>query len=240
MVRKDQQTLLFRIFPRIIGELLRTYFRLEIEGIENVPKRGAALICPNHSGFAGIDAVLLAHILSRDVGRVPRMMAHSFWFSTKAMETAAAKLGFAEASFDNGVASLKKNNMVVIFPEGEHGNFKPSSRMYELQEFKRGFVRMAIQSGAPIVPTLIIGAEETNINLSKLKLPFTKSFIPLPLNVIPLPVKWKIKFLPPIDLPYRPEQVEDKELMMEVATEIQEQMQGTLSEEIQKRGRKIF
>lgn len=97
---------------------------------------------------------------------------------------------------------------------------------------------MAVRTQAPIIPTLIIGAEESNINLSKLK--FTKflkgTVIPLPLNVIPLPVKWKIKFLPPIYLPYTPDQIEDSELMREIALEIQEQMQEALSEQVQKRG----
>jgi hypothetical protein len=84
----------------------------------------------------------------------------------------------------------------------------------------------------------VIGAEETHINLSKLK--FTKflrgTVLPLPLNVIPLPAKWKIKFLPPIYLPYKPSQVDDAELMREIADELQEQMQEALSEEVQKRG----
>ena len=50
------------------------------------------------------------------------------------------------------------------------GNFKASSNRYHLQEFKRGFIRMALLTKAPIIPTLIIGAEETHINLKQLKL----------------------------------------------------------------------
>lgn len=234
----DRDTLLYRILPKLLMEIMRKYFRLEIEGMENIPKRGAGVIAPNHSGFSGFDALLLSHSIHTAIKRIPRVLTHQFWFLTKTTSIPAQKLGFIEATYENGVQLLKKNNLVVIFPEGEHGNFKPSSEMYRLQEFKRGFVRMAVATQAPIIPVLIIGAEESHINLSQLK--FTKylrgTVLPLPLNIIPLPVKWKIKILPPIYLPYKPSSVEDSELMNEIAQEIQEQMQDKLSDEIQKRG----
>jgi 1-acyl-sn-glycerol-3-phosphate acyltransferase len=223
-------------------EIVRKYFRVEVEGLENVPKHGAAIIASNHSGFAGFDALLIAHILNNDLKRIPRVLTHHFWFLSKTTAIPAQKMGFTDATLDNGISALKKNNLVVIFPEGEQGNFKPSSQMYQLQEFKRGFIRMALSTQAPIVPTLVIGAEESNINLSKLK--FTKFLkgivLPLPLNVIPLPVKWKVKFLPPIYLPYSAKSLDDRELLMEIAEDIQEQMQDQLREEVFKRGLHIF
>lgn len=233
----DRDVLLYRVFPRLLMEIVRKYFRVEVEGIENVPKRGAALITPNHSGFTGFDALLIAHILNSDAKRIPRVLTHHFWFLNKTTAIPAQKMGFTEANLENGISALKKNNLVVIFPEGEYGNFKPSNHMYELQEFKRGFVRMALATQSPIIPTLVIGAEESNINLSQLK--FTKflkgTVIPLPLNIIPLPVKWKIKFLPPIYLPYKPSAAEDRDLLLEIAEDIQEQMQEALADEIIKR-----
>lgn len=240
--RLDRETLIYRVLPHLLMEIMRKYFRLEIEGLENVPKRGAALICPNHSGYSGFDALLLAHLLNKDLKRIPRVLTHHFWFLTKTTAIPAQKMGFTEATFENGVAALQKNNLVVVFPEGEKGNFKPTSKAYELQEFRRGFVRMALETQAPIIPTLIIGAEETHINLSQLK--FTKylrgTVLPLPLNVLPLPVKWKIKFLPPIYLPYKKSAAQDRDLVLEIAAEVQEQMQDALNEEIQKRGGLFF
>jgi hypothetical protein len=85
---------------------------------------------------------------------------------------------------------------------------------------------------------LVLGAEETHINLKQLK--FTKYLrglvLPLPLNVIPLPAKWKIIFLPPIQLPYKPSAADDYELVREISDDIQEDMQAVLSEEVGKRG----
>ncbi|MEN0059098.1 MAG: hypothetical protein AAGB31_09700, partial [Bdellovibrio sp.] len=113
---------------------------------------------------------------------------------------------------------------------------------YQLQEFRRGFVRMALETQAPIVPALILGAEETHINLKKLK--FTKflkgSVIPLPLNVLPLPAKWHIHFLEPIYLPYKPGAVEDSELVHEITQDIQEQMQQAMKKDLRKRGHPFF
>ncbi len=233
----DQDTLLFRVFPRFLGEILRKYFRLQVEGTENIPKTGAVIIAPNHSGFSGFDAIVLNDVLVKDGRRIPRMLTHHLWFLTPTTAIPAQKMGFIEATFENGIKYLQKKNLIVLFPEGENGNFKPSSKMYQLQEFKRGFVRMALQTDAWIVPTIIIGAEEASINLSTLK--FTKflrgPILPLPLNIIPIPVKWKIKFLAPIKLPYKPDSAKDGDLVHEIADDIRDLMQKALLEELKKR-----
>lgn len=238
----DRDTLIFRVLPRLLMEIMRKYFRLQVEGIENIPRSGGVLVAPNHSGYSGFDATLLSYILTKDAKRIPRILTHHFWFLTKTTSIPANKMGFVEATYENGLELLKSKHVVVLFPEGEKGNFKPTSKMYQLQEFKRGFVRMALESQCPIVPAIVVGAEETSINLSQLK--FTKflkgTVIPLPLNIIPLPAKWKIKFLPPIDLPYEASAVNDSELMHEIAQDIQERMQRALNEEIKKRDSVFF
>ncbi|UXR66167.1 acyltransferase family protein [Bdellovibrio bacteriovorus] len=234
----DRDTLIFRVLPRFLLEIMRKYFRLEIEGVENIPRRGAVVLAPNHSGYSGFDAILLGHIVQQEAKRVPRVLTHHFWFLTETTAIPANKMGFTEATYENGVNALKKGNAIVLFPEGEQGNFKPTSERYQLQEFKRGFVRMALEAQCPIVPVVVLGAEETHINLKKLK--FTKflkgTVIPLPLNVIPLPAKWRIRFLEPIALPYKPDAINDSELMNEIAQDIQEKMQTAIEEELQKRG----
>lgn len=237
LTKLDGDALLYRVFPRLFMEVLKKYFRLEIEGLENIPTKGPIIIAPNHSGFSGFDAMVLAYILQQETRRVPRVMTHHLWFLTEKTALPAQKMGFIEATFENGLSLLKKNQMVVLFPEGEQGNFKPSTKRYQLQEFKRGFVRMALKTGAPIVPTLVIGAEETHINLQQLK--FSKFLrglvLPLPLNVIPLPAKWKIIFQKPVHLPFGPEKVNDSEVCHDLATEIQESMQKKLNKELKNR-----
>lgn len=238
----DPELLVYRVLPHFLMEIARKYFRLQVEGVEHIPRRGPALIIPNHSGYSGFDALLLSHEIYKSTGRIPRVLTHHLWFLSKATAIPAEKVGFIEANMKNGLTQLKKNNLVTLFPEGEYGNFKPTTKRYHLQEFKRGFVRMALLRQCPIVPVLILGAEETHINLAQLK--FTKYLrgivLPLPLNVIPLPAKWKIKFLPPIYLPYQPSAADDRELVDELASDIREEMQTAISDEVAKRGSIFF
>ncbi len=233
---KDE--LLYKVFPRLFMEILKKYFRLEIEGLENIPAHGPIIISPNHSGFSGFDAMILAYILQEKTKRIPRVMTHHLWFLTEKTALPAQKLGFIEANFENGIRLLKKNNMIVLFPEGENGNFKSSSKRYQLQEFKRGFIRMALECDAKVIPTIILGAEETHINLKKLKFSkfLTGLVLPLPLNVIPLPAKWKIIFMKPVGFPFGPDKVGDSELCHELANEIKDSMQKRISIEMKDRG----
>ena len=238
----DTDSLLYKVFPRLFMEVMKKYFRLEVEGLENIPLKGPVIIAPNHSGFSGFDAMILAYILQEKTNRIPRVMTHHLWFLTDKTALPAQKLGFIEATYDNGLNFLKKNSVVVLFPEGANGNFKATTKKYQLQEFKRGFIRLALQTGAVIVPTLVIGAEETHINLQKLK--FTKFLrglvLPLPLNIIPLPAKWKIIFTKPIHLPFGSEKVQDSELCYDLANEIQESMQKKINKILKTRGSAYF
>lgn len=216
---------------------LKLYFRLECVGLENIPKKGGSLIIPNHSGFAGLDAIILTHEIASKTKRWPRVMTHHLWFLSNTTGIPAQNLGFIEASTANGIKALHEENLVILFPEGEKGNFKASINKYQLQEFKRGFVRWAIETQTPIIPTLIIGAEESQITLAQLKLPrlLKNLILPLPLNLIPLPARWKIVFLPPIELPYPPESASDNTLVHDITQDIHQKMQAALIEEINKR-----
>ncbi len=240
--QKITDKLIYKVLPHFFLEIIRKYLRLEVVGISNIPKTGPVIVAPNHSGFSGFDAILINYLITEQARRIPRVMSHHLWFLTETTSVPAHKLGFVEATYENGVSLLRRKNVIILFPEGERGNFKPSSEMYQLQAFKRGFVRMALETGAPIVPCVVIGAEETHINLSQLR--FAKflrgPILPLPLNLIPLPAKWKICFLEPIYLPYSKEAVQDHDLVHEIAEDIQEKMQEAILFEIRKRSSVFF
>ena len=235
--KRSLEVLLFRVLPHYLMDKLHRYFELEVIGAENIPRQGPVIISPNHSGFAGFDAMLLTHEIFRFAHRVPRVLTHHLWFLTRATSIPANKMGYVEATTNNGIRELNRNHLVIIFPEGEQGNFKPSAKAYELQEFKRGFIRMALATGAPIVPTLIIGAEETHINLRQIKLKtfFKDVLLPLPLNIIPLPAKWTMIFLKPIQIECDKSRLQDREYISQKASEIQKLMQAALDEELIKR-----
>lgn len=238
----SRDEILYRVMPHFFLEIMKKYFRLEVHGAEHIPRKGPGIIIPNHSGYLGFDAFMLIHEIHKRVGRVPLVMTHPFWFLSNATAIPAQKLGFLEATTPNGEAVLKKKKLLLLFPEGEKGNFKPSANRYRLQEFKRGFVRLALRHQCPIIPTIVIGAEETHINLTQLKLtPFLRgTVLPLPLNVLPLPAKWQIRFLEPILLPYKASAANDSELVHEIASDVRERMQTALGKILQERDKIFF
>lgn len=231
------EELVYRVIPHFLGEIMTKYLRVEIEGMEHIPRKGAGIIAPNHSGYSGFDAFLLCHHIDQATQRTPRVLTHHFWFLNQTTAIPAQKMGFIEATKKNGLQVLKKKQLLILFPEGEYGNFKPTRHRYQLQPFKKGFVRMALETQSPIIPILIIGAEETHINLAQLK--FTKYLrgfvLPLPLNVLPLPARWKIKILPPIYLDRGPEALTDEEYIRHTTEDLQDYMQIELNNELKNR-----
>ena len=151
----DKKKLMYRVMPHLLGEIMTKYFRMTVEGTENIPRKGPGILTPNHSGYSGFDAFLLGHHVHKSTGRTPRILTHHLWFINKATAIPMQKMGFVEASKANGLNALKKKKLVALFPEGEYGNFKPTTKRYHLQEFKRGFIRLALETQAPIIPTLI-------------------------------------------------------------------------------------
>ncbi len=233
----DRNTLLYQVFPHFLFEIMRKYFRLQTEGFENLPQSGRGLIIANHSGYSGFDAFILSQEIYKYTQRIPKILTHPLWFITETTTIPMNKLGFIEANTPNAIKYLENDELVGIFPEGEYGNFKPTAKAYHLQDFRRGFIRIALKTRSPIIPCVIIGAEETHINLRSLK--FNKyisgSILPLPLNVIPLPAKWKIRIFEPYYLPYKPESVHDTELVHELAEDFQEKLQKAIQFELKRR-----
>ena len=222
-----------------LAELIRLYFRIEVDGIENIPRKGPVLIAPNHSGYAGADTIMLSHIIHRRTGRIPRIIAHRAFFEwSRLVRLLSHSFGLCEASYQSGVSQLKADELVMIFPEAETGNFKASTQRYKLQRFHTGYLRMALATGAPIVPCLVMGAEESHLNLGALDLSrFIRGLrVPMPMNLFPLPAKWRIVFLPPIKLEKKwRARIDDRAAMATLARSLRATMQLQLNAELERR-----
>jgi 1-acyl-sn-glycerol-3-phosphate acyltransferase len=197
----------------LLDFLYETYFRVEVTGIEHIPERGRALIVANHSGTLPYDAALLMHAVRREHPhkREVRPLVEDFVFHFPYLGTLINRIGGVRACQENAERLLEQDALVAVFPEGEKGIGKLFRERYRLQRFGRGgFVKLALRTGAPIIPCAIVGAEEIHPLVAKVTwlarsfgapyLPVTPTFPLLgPVGLLPLPTKWTIRFGPPLD-----------------------------------------
>ncbi len=217
---------------------MRLYTQLTTEGLENIPKSGPVIIVPNHSGVWGWDGMVLQNELFQKIHRIPRTMLHNFWFKNQKIKDVASQLGYIPQDFKMALRLLRRGKLMLLFPEAEAGNFKSSIQMYQMQAFNPGFISLAILSRATIVPCCVLGAEEAHLNLGTLG--FTKKWfglkIPLPLNIIPLPVKWKFIFLKGFKMDkYEGVNSRDQKFLVECAENVRMRIQERIDKELKKR-----
>jgi 1-acyl-sn-glycerol-3-phosphate acyltransferase len=189
-----------------------TYWRVQTSGMENIPDEGRALLVCNHSGQIPWDGAMVGTAVYNEhpAQRLVRTL-YATWFPTLPFFSALfTKLGQVLATEENGVRLLNKDELVAVFPEGYKGVGKLYKERYRLARFGRGgFVRMALKTGAPMIPVSVVGAEETYISLAKsdfiarmIGFPYFPISITWPwfglLGFVPMPTKWYIDFGEPI------------------------------------------
>lgn len=198
--------------------LYQKYFRVEVHGIERVPAEGRVILVANHSGQLPFDAAMIgvALLTERDPPRVIRALVERWVPTLPFYSTVMSRLGQVVGTPDNCRRLLAGGEPILVFPEGVRGLNKPWSERYRLQRFGRGFMRLALESGAPIVPIGVVGAEEQSPALADLKplarllsmpaFPLTATILP-----IPLPARHRLWFGEPLRFEGSPE-AEDPEI----------------------------
>ncbi len=226
-----REELAYKVLPGFLLEIMKRYLRVRVFGVRHVPVKGPYIVIANHSGFMGFDALMIVHNLKKLKRRPPQIIAHKMWFLSPEISVHAEKMGLIPAKFENGLKLLESKKPLLLFPEGEEGNFKPTKYRYRLRPFRRGFVRLALSTGVPIVPAIVIGAEETHITLSQIR--WAKQLIgiivPVPLNLFPLPAKWQIHFLPPIHLEKDLEKAKDLKYVTELSKKLRRDFQKEMN-----------
>jgi 1-acyl-sn-glycerol-3-phosphate acyltransferase len=221
----------------------RSWFRVEVKGVENLPDTGAALVVANHAGVLPFDGLMTSvavhdeHPAHRDL----RLLAADMVFDLPVIGEAARKAGHTMACTSDAHRLLASGELTAVFPEGYKGLGKRFKDRYKLQRFGRGgFVAAALRTKAPIVPCSIVGSEEIYPMLADVKLlarllglpyfPITPLF-PLagPAGLVPLPSKWHIAFGEPIPTAhYDVTDAEDPMVTFELTDQVRETIQQTL------------
>ncbi len=221
----------------------RYWFRAEVEGIENVPAAGGALLVSNHSGALPPDAAMITKAI-REEHPQPRSLnitVEHFFKGYPGFSMLMPKIGCVPAHPANVHRLLfDEEQLVLVFPEGRKGTEKLYKDRYRLRRFGRGgFVEAAMRAQVPIVPVCVVGAEEAapvfaQMGLLKrvtglLYFPITPTFPHLGLAGMLgyLPAKFKIRFLEPIRFDEEGLH-EDKALVQTTAHEVRGRIQEGL------------
>jgi 1-acyl-sn-glycerol-3-phosphate acyltransferase len=145
----------------ILKPWLKLWFRWRIEGAENVPSHGPAILAVNHIAY--LDPFAAAYLVDHRKRR-PRFLAKSELFHDrriawilKGCRQIEVRRGTANApmALDRALEALARGEIVVVFPEGTITNDPDLNPMAP----KTGAARLALESGAPLVPCAVWGTQ---------------------------------------------------------------------------------
>ncbi len=237
-----------RLLP-VLRAVVRTWFRSEVEGIENVPE-GGALIVSNHSGgLIAMDVPIIAVAFHQHFGpdRPLYVLAHDLLFLGSSGPV-MRRAGFLPANRANAHAVLASGGVTIVFPGGDHDVFRPTAASHVIDFAGRtGYVRTALRAGVPIVPVVSSGGQEGQLHLHRgeplarllrleklLRTRYLPITVGLPFGLtfgfppnIPLPTKIRTRVLEPVDVIAGFGQDPDVE---EVDRVIRTRMQGALDD----------
>jgi 1-acyl-sn-glycerol-3-phosphate acyltransferase len=234
--------------------MYKFYWRIEVTGIEHIPDYGRTLLVSNHSGQLPWDgAMIMAAVLNEHPAQRLVRNLYANWFPTVPFISAIlVKMGQALASVDNGTRLLEQGELVGVFPEGYKGVSKLFRDRYKLARFGRGgFVRMALNTQAPIVPVSVVGAEETYVSVAKSPTLARLTGFPYfpislrfpwfgPLGIVPFPTKWYIDFGKPIPMgDYEPDASENLVLVSRLTDQVRNVVQQMINDRLSRR-RSVF
>jgi len=194
-----------KIFLGALATLSRFYFRVQAHGIENVPKRGRAMLIGNHSGGVAFDGgmVLASMLLDMEPPRLAHAMVEKFLNATPIASQWTARTGQFVGLPEHAIQLLEDDRLLMVFPEGARGTAKLYKERFSLVDFGTGFMRLALQTKTPIVPFGFIGGGDAlptfhnSKALGKLVgapyVPFTPWLLP-----VPIPAKLSVHYGEPL------------------------------------------
>jgi 1-acyl-sn-glycerol-3-phosphate acyltransferase len=158
--------LFYRLMKLIVAPLLKIFFRPWVEGMENIPDEGPAILASNHLSFS--DSFFLPALIPR---RRVTFIAKSEYFTgtgIKGKLTAAffkgvgqlpvdrsGARGAGEAAIQSGIAVIRSGQLFGVYPEGTRS---PDGRLYRGKV--GGVARIALATGAPVIPVAMIDTEK--------------------------------------------------------------------------------
>jgi 1-acyl-sn-glycerol-3-phosphate acyltransferase len=238
-----------KLVPKM--EMFARYFDAEVRGMEHVPPSPVLLI-GNHSGGVitpDTSAVYAAWYRTRGFDDPLMGLAFDAIFGVPGWRELMRKIGQMPASMNNAEAALNDGNSVLLYPGGSYEVFRPwKDRNCIVFNDRKGFIRLALRTGVPVVPVVGHGGHETTFVLTRgeqlakilsaqrvrldgapilFQVPWGLSLPALP--GVPLPARITVQVCEPLDWTgFGPEAVDDPEVLDACYDEITSVMQATL------------
>jgi 1-acyl-sn-glycerol-3-phosphate acyltransferase len=228
--------------------LIDYWFRMEVEGWENIPK-APVLLVGIHSGAPFVwDAWTIGIHWWRRFGtdRPLHGTAHDALMAAPGIGTYFRKMGVLPAAPDSMASALAAGHDVAVWPGGEVDSLRPwTKRDKAILAGRKGFIRLAINAGVPIVPIATVGGADSMPvvatgrrvaralqldKVARLKMfPFALQvpwgISPAMLPEIPLPTKIRTAFQEPITLSRDPRKAKDDDYLETTYHEIEGSIQ---------------
>lgn len=162
-MRRYARAVLYRLLQLTVAPALRAVYRPTVTGLEHVPRSGPIVLASNHISFA--DEIFTPTVARRQVfyfakaeyftstGIRGRLMASTFR-GLGQLPVERGDTRSAASVIEIGVEELAQGRVLGIFPEGTRS---PDGRLYR---FRTGVARLALRTGAPVVPVGIVGTRD--------------------------------------------------------------------------------
>lgn len=234
-----------KVIP-VIRFLYRAYFRVAVTGLHELP-RTRVMFVANHSGQLPFDGALIAAAVAVE-GKPPRILRSMVerWVPTLPFVSLfMSRCGQVLGDPENSRRLLESDEAILVFPEGAKGISKLYRDRYQLQSFGSGFMRLAMETGTPIIPVAVIGAEEAMPALHNSRFlarllgapafPITPTFPWLGgLGLVPYPVKIRIQFGQPMK--FRGDPNDEDDVIDSKVAKVKNSIDTMLQQGLRKRG----
>ncbi len=261
LVRQDEASLQRQKY--FWNLLVDHWFRMEIDGWENVPQSPVLLI-GIHSGAPFVwDAWTVGFQWWRRFGQSRPLngTAHDALMAIPGIGRYFRSMGVLPAAPDAIATALAEGRDVALWPGGEVDSLRPwRERDRANLAGRKGFVKMAIRAGVPIVPIATVGGADAmpvlirgdelarTLRLDKvLRLKVFPLAVSLPWGIapaalpqLPLPAKIRTRFMPAIELDHDPDRADDDEYVDQKYREVQDSIQRGMDALARKRALPLF
>ena len=224
-IHKDSLVRFYTLLKLLHGK----YFRCRAHGADNVPEAGRAMLIGNHSGGLPIDAGMVLASLFWDLPtpRHAHGMVEYFAQEWPFVSPWFSRIGQLPGLPEHATRFLENERLLMVFPEGARGTGKLYKDRYSLVRFGTGFMRIALRTGAPIVPFAFIGGEEaipTIYHWKALAKLVGAPYVPITPYILPIPrpVRCEIHYGEP--MVFRGTGAETDEVILDYVEQVRERI----------------